>query len=387
MNISAYALATARPYRSLLQEVEILGRLIISRTLAFDMQAQTQSNWCWAATATSVSLFYWFLSAWTQCKVASAELGRTDCCNSVVPDACNATWYLSKALQRTQNLVSNTGVVSFEEVTAEIDAGRPVGARVGWSGGGGHFMVIYGYSIVGLTRYFDIDDPIYGKSHITVSTFSSNYQGSGSWTDTYFTKSHIDIMIIPPLLLNEEVIRHIWNERALLNVKAGLGVDAIRADVARDAGTRSLGLAHRIYTLGLEDLRSDNPAPQESGVRVFELEKETPRAFFDISNPDHPETQQMSATNPYLELFPRALGKALAIAGQDRAEARLFRLPALNFEALWLHYSGTDDEDKLIPLRSFHDFTAFEAVPYAEAMKKLRAAAAGVADQQEGMGA
>src|SRR3979411_3169080 len=132
MNLSAYTLATARPYRSLRREIEILGRLIISRTLAFDMQAQTQSNWCWAATSTSVSLFYWFLSAWTQCKVASAELGRTDCCNSVVPDACNATWYLSKALQRTENLVSNTGVVSFEEVTAEIDAGRPVGERVGW---------------------------------------------------------------------------------------------------------------------------------------------------------------------------------------------------------------------------------------------------------------
>ena len=95
----------------------------------------------------------------------------------------------------------------------------------------------------------------------------------------------------------------------------------------------------------------------------------------------------MSATNPYLELFPRALGKALAIAGQDRAEARLFRLPALNFEALWLHYSGTGDEDKMIPLRSFHDFTAFEPVPYAAAMRKLRTAAGGVVDQQDGMGA
>ena len=29
---------------------------------------------------------------------------------------------------------------------------------------------------------------------------------------------------------------------------------------------------------------------------------------------------------------------------------------------------------------------AFEVVPYAEAMKKLRTAARGVADQQEGMG-
>ena len=93
---------------------------------------------------------------------------------------------------------------------------------------------------------------------------------------------------------------------------------------------------------------SDNPLPRESGIRVFELDKETPRAFFDVSGLDRPETQQMSAANPYLELFPRALSRALALPGQDRAEVRLLRLPALNFEALWLHYDGTNEDDKLI---------------------------------------
>ncbi|HWZ73599.1 MAG TPA: hypothetical protein VN326_19260 [Casimicrobiaceae bacterium] len=51
------------------------------------------------------------------------------------------------------------------------------------------------------------------------------------------------------------------------------------------------------------------------------------------------------------------------LRSDNPAEARLLRMPALNFEALWLHYSGTADEDKIIPLRSFHDFTAFEPVP------------------------
>lgn len=38
----------------------------------FSMQHQQQSNWCWAATATSVALFYQPASGWTQCQVASS---------------------------------------------------------------------------------------------------------------------------------------------------------------------------------------------------------------------------------------------------------------------------------------------------------------------------
>ena len=67
---------------------------------------------------------------------------------------------------RTDNFVRIIGQAGFEQVRDEIDARRPVGARIGWSGGGGHFMVIYGYSFVGGTQYFDIDDPIYGARAI-----------------------------------------------------------------------------------------------------------------------------------------------------------------------------------------------------------------------------
>ena len=59
---------------------------------------------------------------------------RSDCCNSTVPSPCNEPWYLDRALTRTNNYVSMTGAVTFDQVRAEIDAGRPVGARIGWSG-------------------------------------------------------------------------------------------------------------------------------------------------------------------------------------------------------------------------------------------------------------
>ena len=44
----------------------IVGSLLIdTTTLPFNMEAQTETNWCWAATATSVSHFYASSSTWT----------------------------------------------------------------------------------------------------------------------------------------------------------------------------------------------------------------------------------------------------------------------------------------------------------------------------------
>ena len=189
MNATEAFRLSSRAYSTLLREVSIWDKLFQSKSLGFDMQLQTQSNWCWAATATSVSHYYWWFSPWVQCTVANAELGRNDACNNPVPAGANVPWYLDKALTRTNNFVSITGAATFQQVRNEIDAGRPVGARIGWNGGGGHFMVIYGYSLIAGTTYFDIDDPIYGKSHLTVSAFSGNYQGSGTWTHAYITKA------------------------------------------------------------------------------------------------------------------------------------------------------------------------------------------------------
>jgi len=64
---------------------------------------------------------------------------------------------------------------------------RVVGARVGWHGGGGHFMVIYGCRTMNGINYYDIDDPIYGKTQITETAFNTAYQGAGSWTHSYIT--------------------------------------------------------------------------------------------------------------------------------------------------------------------------------------------------------
>jgi len=383
MNASELLRHSSRAYATLLREISIFDTLFQSKQLDFTMQMQTQSNWCWAATSVSVSKFYWAFSPWVQCTVANAELGRTDSCNAPVPAACNVPWFLDRALTRTANFVRISGAEAFQQVRDEIDAGRPVGARIGWSGGGGHFMVIYGYSVVAGTPYFDIDDPIYGKSHLTVADFSTSYQGSGTWTHTYFTKSffRVPIRIFYP---RELILRRIWEARPLLNLKRA-DLAATPRELASDAQA-SLGMAHRVFTLGLDALASDRAASafQPAGVRVYEIANDAPRAFFDVTDDDNPRVVQMSAAAQHLDAITKAMDQALAVAerSKDEVEVRLLRVPALNFEGLWLTsesdvaasdpVGNTSQEDQIVPLRTVGRLFVNRPMPLGDALAALR---------------
>jgi hypothetical protein len=335
-----------------------------------------------------VSHYYWFWSSWTQCRVVNAELGRTDACQSPVPADCNVPWWLDRALTRTDNFVSITGPATFAQVKAEIDAGRPVGARVGWSGGGGHFMCIYGYSrFLGL-EYLDIDDPIYGKSHLSVADFSSSYQGSGTWTHTYYTKRYFRLPILP-LLVDEAVLRKIWDVRPLLKLKG-----APHPEVARESATDTraqLGLAQPVYTVGLDALTAGHKEAvtgSPSGVRVYETLDGVPQAYYDVDEGREASVRTMSASERHLEPFRSALEAVVARAEESEREAqlRLYRVPALNFEALWLSHEDGEG-DVLVPLTALGPVPQGEPVPFAEAVGALREAARRVADQDDTQGA
>jgi hypothetical protein len=155
----------------------------------FSMQQQQQSNWCWAATATSVALFYGPASGWTQCTVANDELGRTDCCASGASGPCNVYGYLDQALSvvgRLDHWVG--GTASTAQIETEVTFARPLGIRVAWSGGGAHFLCIIGQYSAGGVDYVTVDDPIYSRSNVPYNTLLTAYQGTGTWTHTYYTK-------------------------------------------------------------------------------------------------------------------------------------------------------------------------------------------------------
>ena len=171
--------------------IDWFRRFTRRRCLCFTMQHQEQTQWCWSATATSVALYYNAASGWTQCSLVNAELGRNDCCASPSSANCNQPWTLNTVLTRVGHLANfSNGVTSFADVRTEIDNGRPLGVRIGWSGGGGHFNVIACYTSTLLLRSqtVQIEDPWYGTSVWDYDTFRTAYQGTGSWTHSYKTQ-------------------------------------------------------------------------------------------------------------------------------------------------------------------------------------------------------
>jgi len=400
MNIEDIVDSVTVPYSAVYKEFTWWGSLFQSKQLGFTMQHQLASNWCWAATSNSVSHFYWWWSTWTQCKIANAELGRTDACDTPTPAGANVPWYLDRALDRTKNFVSITaGQASFAQIRAEIDAGRPMGARIGWSGGGGHFMVIYGYSTWFGQEFVDIDDPIYGKSHLTLSDFSTNYQGSGTWTHYYITKSYRRWWW-PEVALPEQLFPKIWEARQRLLLTTVADPAHLRDDAQDES---RFGLTQPTYTLGLDRLLSGEvDRPSQVGLRVFETLHGTPVAFYDVDDAGEGSVRSASRAQSRLDAFGAAVTAAARLladraegtdrtdrtegkAGAEAAETRILQVPALNFEALWV--TGAKGGPVLVPLLAAGGLEPGHPHPLDEALLTLREAARPLAEMDDTMGA
>ena len=160
--------------------------------LQLEVQEQQQLLWCWAACSSTTSLFYDAVSSWSQCQVANAELKQSSCCDEGSSDACNTVWCLDDALARTGNLANwCRRTVSWDEVKNEIDRGRPVCARVAWSGRGAHFVMIVGYENSSSDNLLAIEDPSPDaprSSFVPFDVFAHNYRSTGTWTHTYMTQ-------------------------------------------------------------------------------------------------------------------------------------------------------------------------------------------------------
>jgi len=322
--------------------------------LPFNMEHQTQTNWCWAATSKSVSYFYSVFSPWTQCKIASAELSNS-CCNSPVPSACNVPWYLNNALTRTNNFVSvQNGTITWSQVQQQLQAGLVVGARIGWSGGGGDFMTIHGVSSSGFNQYLHIDDPIYGKSVLTWNQFATNYQGSGSWTHTYFTKKYFYFMWFKDLLIKEELLKPIPEIRPLINVYD----KKIEENVPG-----KYSIPHYAYIIGLNDIHREFSLPSApKTLRIIEMKNEAPVALYELGlNETNPEVVQMNVSETYFKQLDDGLArlKEFSEKNKELGEVRLIKIPGLNLEAFWLHYDNNEN-DVIAPIKKFENDSSID---------------------------
>lgn len=160
----------------------------LTNTLGLIVQLQEQFNWCWAAVSVSVKRFFEPANTITQCQQASRQM-QFDCCGDPTSLSCDRPWFLERALSGLGNLLLMTSAaLPIDAIRTEIDNHRPLGCRIAWAGGGGHFVCIDGYDVTTPTPMLTIRDPIYGTSHVPLATFLTAYQGDGSWTNSYTTK-------------------------------------------------------------------------------------------------------------------------------------------------------------------------------------------------------
>lgn len=157
----------------------------------FEIQAQTQSLWCWLAAASSISFFYDFNSTWTQCILANTELNQNSCCTNPGSTQCNQAGLFQNALTSTGNLASTqAGTISAAQIQAQTNAGEPVGIRIQWPNSTiSHIIVATGVSS-DLSMVL-VQDPAEGEgtSYITWEDLVNNYTGlNTTWTNTFFTK-------------------------------------------------------------------------------------------------------------------------------------------------------------------------------------------------------
>jgi hypothetical protein len=190
-NFVSVNLAATATTQVLIQGASLMG---------VDLQMQQQTNWCWAAVGTSTTLFFDPKNLLTQCSLAGGFLKQTPgfCCSEANAGGpvCNQFSFLSQVLTSIDSLASFAQTtLPLQSIRAQINNAVPMAARIGWSGGGGHFVMITG---VGPDdprgdnfTFVEIEDPsqsYYGSHFVPYATLIQGYRGSGTWTHYYLLK-------------------------------------------------------------------------------------------------------------------------------------------------------------------------------------------------------
>ena len=165
-----------------------------SGKLVMNIPNQEQDNWCWAAVAVGIGDF--LLARQTQqCAFASDVLGMASgaCCGTQSGGPCDKQWYLDRALSKVGCFERLDVPASFADVGTEIDDGHPLGVRIRWSNGSGHFVAITAYRTGGSgAQIVTVQDP-WGPKELDYEIGKLNGQygtSSGSWTHSYYTSAN-----------------------------------------------------------------------------------------------------------------------------------------------------------------------------------------------------
>lgn len=163
------------------------------RTLSVPNTIQEHSQWCWSASSKAVLNYYYQTPS--QCQIVNWAYGINYACGNTTFDwnsyanRPNSMYGTSGSVQSILNAwgVSNSAynyASSWNSVVWDINNNRPFVMRYGWTNGGGHIMVGYGYETYNSTSYVYIMNPWPGEGQ-TWRTYSSAVSAwDHQWTHT-----------------------------------------------------------------------------------------------------------------------------------------------------------------------------------------------------------
>lgn len=157
------------------------------RILSMTLRAQEAKLWCWAACGEMImeklgaTIF--------QCDEANQNFGRTDCCDSPTPGACDRGGWPEFKKYGFEADTTHSAALTWEEVKKQIDCMKtPFCATWKWDEGGGHMMVISAYKIESGINYVKLRNPLpvgIGASRwIRYTDYVSGW-GYTHWDDFY----------------------------------------------------------------------------------------------------------------------------------------------------------------------------------------------------------
>jgi hypothetical protein len=176
------------------------------KTVTVGMTGQEQLNWCWSSVTQAV--LGWADQQVAQSDVATAHIthnGRQASCappngsnsnglqcatGNGCQASCNDPHILSVVLTengRFAGFISNGAAPSFDALVQQLNAEKPVPCRVQWSVGGGHFVVVSGWTVdAGGNQSVHVLDPASASADVPVSErilpylqFVNDYTDSG----------------------------------------------------------------------------------------------------------------------------------------------------------------------------------------------------------------
>jgi hypothetical protein len=132
-------------------------------TLGVSLIPQSQSNWCWAASAQMIMNYHGHQYA--QCTQANERFDEYSCCANGSTSFCNRTGH-PEFWRYDFHATQTSGALSWSSLVDEIGCkGRPVAFSWYWldengNDDGGHMMVALGHTTSYGTNYVLMHDPL-----------------------------------------------------------------------------------------------------------------------------------------------------------------------------------------------------------------------------------